>query len=145
MQKGFLLNILEEKKSEEVTKKSACDGSCRKYDDDKYFSDEYLEYVRTVRNNSYYGSDGSLNVITNSFHARAFVVAEDGTIIYGNNVESMSIPEVAYYFYKNAMSSNYNGHAYLYDTILSRISGNKYYLSTKVDYGWNDNLYAPGK
>ena len=105
----------------------------------------YMEYVRTVRNNSYYGSDGSLNVITNSFHARAFVVAEDGTIIYGNNVESMSIPEVAYYFYKNAMSSNYNGHAYLYDTILSRISGNKYYLSTKVDYGWNDNLYDPGK
>ena len=105
-----------------------------------------MEYVRTVRNNSYYGSDGSLNVITNSFHARAFVVAEDGTIIYGNNVESMSIPEVAYYFYKNAMSSNYNGHAYLYDTILSRISStNKYYLSTKVDYGWNDNLYDPGK
>ena len=83
--------------------------------------DGYMEYVRTVRNNSYYGSDNSLNVITNSFHARAFVVAEDGTIIYGNNVESMSIPEVAYYFYKNAMSSNYNGHAYLYDTILSRI------------------------
>jgi len=107
--------------------------------------DGYMEYVRTVRNNSYYGSDGSLNVITNSFHARAFVVAEDGTIIYGNNVESMSIPEVAYYFYKNAMSSNYNGHAYLYDTILSRISGNKYFLSTKVDYGWNDNLYDPGK
>ena len=107
--------------------------------------DGYMEYVRTVRNNSYYGSDGSLNVITNSFHARAFVVAEDGTIIYGNDVESMSIPEVAYYFYKNAMSSNYNGHAYLYDTILSRISGNKYYLSTKVDYGWNDNLYDPGK
>ena len=107
--------------------------------------DGYMEYVRTVRNNSYYGSDNSLNVITNSFHARAFVVAEDGTIIYGNNVESMSIPEVAYYFYKNAMSSNYNGHAYLYDTILSRISGNKYYLSTKVDYGWNDNLYDPGK
>ena len=107
--------------------------------------DGYMEYVRTVRNNSYYGSDGSLNVITNSFHARAFVVAEDGTIIYGNDVESMSIPEVAYYFYKNAMSSNYNGHAYLYDTILSKISGNKYYLSTKVDYGWNDNLYDPGK
>ena len=28
-------------KSEEVTKKSACDGSWRKYGDDKYFSDEY--------------------------------------------------------------------------------------------------------
>ena len=28
-------------KSEEVTKKSACGGSSRKYDNDKYFSDEY--------------------------------------------------------------------------------------------------------
>lgn len=60
----------------------------------------------------------------------------------------MSIPEVANYLYKNVLSSNYNGHAYLYDTILHRISSeNPYYCDEnhKVDYGWNDNLYNPGK
>ena len=58
----------------------------------------------------------------------------------------MSIPEVANYLYKNVLSSNYNGHAYLYDTILSRISyDNHYYYNHKVDYGWNDNLYNPDK
>ncbi|WP_302625929.1 cellulase family glycosylhydrolase [uncultured Eubacterium sp.] len=106
--------------------------------------DGYTEYVRTMRNNSYYGSDGSLKVMTNSFHARAFVVAEDGTIIYGTDTASMSIPEVASYVYKNVLSTNYNGHAYLYDTILHRVdSSNPYYQTLKVDYGWNENLYDP--
>ena len=106
--------------------------------------DGYTEYVRTMRNNSYYGSDGSLKVMTNSFHARAFVVAEDGTIIYGTDTASMSIPEVASFVYKNVLSTNYNGHAYLYDTILHRVdSSNPYYQTLKVDYGWNENLYDP--
>lgn len=104
----------------------------------------YTEYVRTMTNNSYYGSDGALKVMTNSFHARAFVVAEDGTIIYGNDVVSMSIPEVASYVYKNNLSTNYNGHAYLYDTILNKIdSNNPYYLKKVIAYGWNENLYSP--
>ena len=38
--KGIFIKYFGGEKSEEVTKKSACDGSCRKYDDDKYFSDE---------------------------------------------------------------------------------------------------------
>ena len=106
--------------------------------------DGYTEYVRTMRNNSYYSSDGSLKVMTNSFHARAFVVAEDGTIIYGTDTASMSIPEVASFVYKNVLSTNYNGHAYLYDTILHRVdSSNPYYQNLKVDYGWNENLYNP--
>ena len=110
--------------------------------------DGTMKYVRTMSNNSYYGSDGTLNVMTNSFHIRGFVVAEDGTLIYGTDTVTMSIPEVANYLYKNVLSSNYNGHAYLYDTILHRISSeNPYYCDEnhKVDYGWNDNLYNPGK
>lgn len=108
--------------------------------------DGTMKYVRTMSDNSYYGSDGTLNVMTNSFHVRGFVVAEDGTLIYGTDTVTMSIPEVANYLYKNVLSSNYNGHAYLYDTILSRISSeNPYYYNHKVDYGWNDNLYDPGK
>ena len=83
--------------------------------------DGTMKYVRTMSNNSYYGSDGTLKVMTNSFHVRGFVVAEDGTLIYGTDTVTMSIPEVANYLYKNVLSSNYNGHAYLYDTILSKI------------------------
>ena len=108
--------------------------------------DGTMKYVRTMSNNSYYGSDGTLNVMTNSFHVRGFVVAEDGTLIYGTDTVTMSMPEVANYLYKNVLSLNYNGHAYLYDTILSRIdSKNPYYCDHKVDYGWNENLYDPGK
>lgn len=108
--------------------------------------DGTMKYVRTMSNNSYYDSEGTLKVMTNSFHVRGFVVAEDGTLIYGTDTVTMSIPEVANYLYKNVLSSNYNGHAYLYDTILSRISSeNPYYCDHKVDYGWNDNLYNPGK
>ena len=105
-----------------------------------------MRYVRTITNNSYYGEDGTLNVITNSIHARGFVVTEDGTLIYGTDTATMSIPEVADYLYKNVLSSNYNGHAYLYNNILSKISAsNPYYYDHTVDYGWNDNLYDPGK
>lgn len=58
----------------------------------------------------------------------------------------MSIPEVSDYLYKNVLSSNYNGHIYLYNAILSKIStSNPYYYDHTVDYGWNDNLYDPGK
>ena len=107
--------------------------------------DGIMKYVRTMSNNSYY-NNGILNVMTNSFHVRGFVVAEDGTLIYGTDTVTMSIPEVANYLYKNVLSSNYNGHAYLYDTILSKIDNkNPYYYNHKVDYGWNDNLYDPGK
>ena len=105
-----------------------------------------MRYVRTITNNSYYGEDGTLNVMTNSIHTRGFVVAEDGTLIYGTDTATMSIPEVADYLYKNVLSSNYNGHTYLYNTILSKIStSNPYYYDHTVDYGWNDNLYDPGK
>ena len=109
--------------------------------------DGTMKYVRTMSNNSYYDSnDSTLKVMTNSFHVRGFVVAEDGTLIYGTDTVTMSIPEVANYLYKNVLSSNYNGHASLYDTILSKIDNkNPYYYNHKVDYGWNDNLYDPGK
>lgn len=109
--------------------------------------DGTMKYVRTMSNNSYYDSnDSTLKVMTNSFHVRGFVVAEDGTLIYGTDTVTMSIPEVANYLYKNVLSSNYNGHAYLYDTILSKIDNkNPYYCDHIVDYGWNDNLYDPGK
>lgn len=92
------------------------------------------------------------NYIATSFYVRAFVVAEsadgDEFIIYGQDTAEMTIAEVADYLYTNSMSSNYQGHEFLYNKILSveqDIVGNlnRYFRTTKVSYGWSDNLFTP--
>lgn len=98
-------------------------------------------YVRTMYDGETY------SVISNTIHVRAFIVATYNNkeyIVYGKNVAHMSIAEVANYIYENSLSSNFTGHKYLYESILSKLdSENPYYKASTVAYGWNDNLYTP--
>ncbi|MCR5836135.1 MAG: hypothetical protein K6G88_06505 [Lachnospiraceae bacterium] len=92
------------------------------------------EYVVTM-------TDGD-NIKQNSLYVRAFVVATDGTVIYGDDTAKMSIAEVAHYFYTTSSSTNFTAHNYLYDNILNRLEiDNKFYLAHRVQYGWNNNWY----
>ena len=111
---------------------------------------EFAGFSTTDTTNTYYVRTitGLGNLMTNTIHVRAFVVAEnsDGkqVIIYAKEMASMSIAEVADYIYKNSKSSNWQGHSYLYNKILSQISStNPFYRNTEMPYGWNDNLYTP--
>lgn len=105
-------------------------------------------YVRTMT-----GMDAQMAY---SMHVRAFVVATDGTIIYGKSTAVSSVAQIADYLYKNSMSKNYSAHKYLYDSILNsthlavnetygRDVNNLYYRDVRIDYGWNGILYVPGK
>lgn len=98
-------------------------------------------YVRTM-----YDGEG-YTVVEHTIHVRAFIVATYNNkeyIVYGKNVAHMSIAEVANYIYENSLSSNFTGHKYLYESILSRLNQkNPYYKNSTVAYGWNDNLYTP--
>ena len=101
-------------------------------------------YVRTM-------TKCDINIATKHL-VRAFVVAQsdsgDEIIVYGKYAREMTIAEVADYLYVNSLSSNFQGHKFLYNSILSkekdgRENVNAYYRTTTVDYGWNDNLFTP--
>ena len=101
---------------------------------------ENTYYVRTM--------EGMDELKEYTLHVRAFVTAidTDGSrvFIYGSRVADVSVAEIAYYIYVKSLSSNYSGHDYLYNNILSKISSNNpFYMSTTINYGWNDNLYTP--
>ena len=104
---------------------------------------ENLHYVRTMTHCD--------NSIATRYLVRAFVVAEndsgDEIIVYGNKVKAVTIAEIADYYYRNSMASNYQGHCFLYDRILNVASDtynvNSYYRNATLDYGWNDNLFTP--
>lgn len=109
--------------------------------------DGYSTYWRTI-------GDGENDVntmkamIPYSILVRAFVVAEDGTIIYSQDTASVSILETAHYLYTHSLAANWIGHVYLYNSILRHYDysyGNSLYIDsyTKQEYGWNDNLYTP--
>jgi len=90
--------------------------------------------------------------IATRYLIRGFVVAEndngDEIIVYGKFVDEIVIAEVADYIYRNSLSSNYQGHMFLYDSILNIAADslgntNNYYRNQTLDYGWNDNLFTP--
>lgn len=107
-------------------------------------------YVRTI--------DKMDVMMAYSMHVRAFAVATDGTIIYGEQTAATSVAQIADHLYKNSKSNNYTAHRYLYNKILnspyltashlqifdSTVEANNiYYRDTILDYGWNGNLYVP--
>lgn len=101
---------------------------------------ENTYYVRTM--------EGMDELMEYTLHVRAFVTALDAdgsrVFVYGDSVADVSVAEIAHYIYVKSLSSNYRGHDYLYDNILSKISTtNPFYMSTTINYGWNDNLYTP--
>lgn len=93
-------------------------------------------YVRTML-------DVNTN-LENSIYARAFVIAKDGTFIYGKKTACISVAEVADHLYKNSKSNNYTAHKYLYSSILNKVSNtNPYYRDATLPYGWDSQLFTP--
>lgn len=76
---------------------------------------------------------------------RAYVVATDGTIIYGKTTAYTSVCEIADIIYSNSMSKNASSHDYIYNGILHNTSitpaTNPHYKASPITYGWNGNLY----
>lgn len=95
-------------------------------------------YVRTMNGMS------ANNMLEYSIHVRAFVVATDGTIIYGKKTACISVAEVADYLYKNSKSKNFTAHKYLYSSILTKVANtNPYYRDSTLSYGWDSQLFTP--
>lgn len=111
-------------------------GTVKEWDDDDR---EGLYYVRTMT-----GIDAK---IQNTIHVRAFVVTEEGEIIYSTNTVSTSVAQIADNLYTNSKSKNNTAHQYLYNAILNNSAvlsvSNPYYRNMKILYGWNNNLYSP--
>ena len=91
------------------------------------------------------------NCIATEYFVRAFVIAEnesgDEIIVYGSSIKRVTIAEIADYLYTNSMASNYQGHTFLYNSILhvpaDSYNTNAYYRNAEEQYGWNGNLYEP--
>lgn len=95
-------------------------------------------YIRTMDGMSEHG------ILEYSIHVRAFVIATDGTIIYGTSTASVSVAEVADYLYRNSKAQNYTGHQYLYNSILNKLTNtNPYYRTSPLSYGWDSSLFDP--
>ena len=95
-------------------------------------------YVRTMT-----GMVGSM-ALASTLHVRAFVVTEDGEIIYGAKTASISVAQIADYLYKNSKATNFTGHKYLYNNVLNKVeTTNPYYRDTTLSYGWDSQLYIP--
>ena len=83
--------------------------------------------------------------MANTIWVRPFVVATDGSIVYGKSTAYTSVAEIANVLYTNSMCKNKTSHNYLYTAILnnSRLqqAQNPFYRTTEITYGWNGNLY----
>lgn len=107
-------------------------------------------YVRTlVFTRDKFESDTAYRqCLVTPIYARAFVEATDDNgdkiLIYGTQIRKMSVAALASDIYKKSLASNYQGHKYLYDSILHILPDySPYYQEEELTYGWNDNLYAP--
>ena len=107
---------------------------------------ENTYYVRTMEMMN--------DFVANSIHIRTFVTAEYDTngetktaIIYSENVRSISVAQIASYFYLKNMANNENQHNYIYNNILHNTEAlskkNPYYLKQPVEYGWNGEIVNP--
>ena len=99
--------------------------------------------------------------VANTIHTRAFVLADDiegkEVIIYGKNINSASVAEIANYLYVNNMCSNAYAHQFLFNRILNgkngdnsavsilQQAGNPFYRDTEIPYGWNGSIFKPDK
>lgn len=113
-------------------------------------SDLNRYYVRTLvfTQDKFETFEAYQQCLVTPIYARAFVETKDENnnkiLIYGTQIRKMSVASLASDIYKKSLSSNYQGHKYLYDSILHILpSDSPYYQEEELAYGWNDNLYAP--
>lgn len=107
-------------------------------------------YVRTLvfTQDKFKSVEAYQQCLVTPIYARAFVEAKDENdnkiLIYGTQIRKMSVAALAFDIYKKSLASNYQGHQYLYDSILHILPvDSPYYQEEELTYGWNDNLYAP--
>lgn len=116
----------------------------------------YADWDKSDTENTYYVRTMEMmnDFVPNNIHVRAFVEAEymeDGetktAIIYSEKIRSVSVAQIANYFYINGMANSQNAHDYLYNNILHNTAllskKNPYYLSSAIEYGWNSGVVNP--
>ena len=79
-------------------------------------TDNTTTYVETMT----YGAN-SKEAYTAEYKARAYAVLEDGEIVYSNAID-YSVYEIAEQLYNNCMMPTIDGHKYLYNTILTKVT-----------------------
>ena len=107
------------------------------------------DYKAGDTDNTYYAfTMRNMNTdMANTLWVRPFIVATDGSIVYGKTTAYTSVAEIANNLYVNSMCKNATGHEYLFDKILNNsvlsTNNNPFYRASdqKIQYGWNTNLY----
>ena len=79
-------------------------------------TDNTTTYVETMT----YGAN-SKEAYTAEYKARAYAVLEDGETVYSNAID-YSVYEIAEQLYNNCMMPTIDGHKYLYNTILTKVT-----------------------
>lgn len=100
--------------------------------------EQKVAYTRTITN-----MDKQSGYV---IHVRAFVVAEDGTLIYGEDINKMSVAKIADKIYKNGKGEKEENYDYLYNAILhsdtirelyEKNDKYPYYYKEKPNHDWS--------
>ena len=83
-------------------------------------------YVRTIT----FGGE-SASALTAKYGVRAYAILEDGSYVY-SDICDYSIFRISDLLYKNQLMSNYFGHTFLYNNVLSVVDSSY----KEVEYGW---------
>lgn len=81
---------------------------------------QYNTYYAVTLKHLYY----SFSALTMDYAFRAYAKLEDGTVVYGNNVYSVSIEEIAENLYQNQKMKSAQAHEFLYNNVLNKIAIN---------------------
>lgn len=91
-------------------------------------------YIRTMLFGSY--TEKEFNA---AYKVRAYALLDDGSYIYSEDVASYSVFSIAKYLYDNNVMKTFDGHTYLYNTILKTVDGNY----SEVEYDWSNSVIKP--
>lgn len=81
---------------------------------------QYNTYYAVTLKHLYY----SFTALTKEYAFRAYAKLEDGTVVYGNNVYSVSIEEIAENLYQTQKMKSSQAHEFLYNNVLNKIAIN---------------------
>ena len=95
-------------------------------------------YAMTLTMSANNISQVKLSELNANYYVRAYAQLADGTYRY-TNVKTFSVYGVADNLYQNVRMSNYSGHEFLYNNILSRVNPSY----QKVDYDWGKTIAKP--
>lgn len=104
------------------------------------YNEGYTSYARTMTNMDAY--------LRNSLFVRAFVEAADeegnNVLIYSDEVQALSVAQIAHQVYVQGKAPDKEGHEYIYDKILHKLpTYNPFYMDETVEYGWGGGIATP--